>query len=120
MRRPQRCEPPSEYRPRGRRPCGLCFDPIYRDADFWFDDWSRMLQIRPIDVTGQLRIFVREIQASEAKAHLASLLDAVDRGETIVITRHGKPIAVATDADVEKEALMLPPAKLGQPGSAQT
>jgi prevent-host-death family protein len=93
MRRPQRCEPPSEYRPRGRRPCGLCFDPIYRDADFWFDDWSRTLQIRPIDVTGQLRIFVREIQASEAKAHLASLLDAVDRGETIVITRHGKPIA---------------------------
>jgi prevent-host-death family protein len=36
---------------------------------------------------------VREFQASEAKAHLASLLDAVERGETIVITRHGKPIA---------------------------
>ena len=36
---------------------------------------------------------MREFQASEAKAHLASLLDAVERGETIVITRHGKPIA---------------------------
>jgi prevent-host-death family protein len=34
---------------------------------------------------------MREIQASEA--HLASLLDAVERGETIVITRHGRPIA---------------------------
>jgi prevent-host-death family protein len=36
---------------------------------------------------------MREFQASEAKAHLASLLDAVERGETIVITRHGKSIA---------------------------
>jgi len=31
---------------------------------------------------------MREIQASEAKAHLASLLDEVERGETVVITRH--------------------------------
>jgi prevent-host-death family protein len=36
---------------------------------------------------------MREVQASDAKAHLPSLLDAVERGETIVITRHGKPIA---------------------------
>jgi prevent-host-death family protein len=36
---------------------------------------------------------MREIQASEAKARLATLLDEVERGETIVITRHGKPIA---------------------------
>jgi prevent-host-death family protein len=36
---------------------------------------------------------MREIQASEAKAHLPSLLDDVERGETLVITRHGKPIA---------------------------
>lgn len=36
---------------------------------------------------------MREIQASEAKARLPSLLDAVERGETIIITRHGKPIA---------------------------
>lgn len=36
---------------------------------------------------------MREIQASEAKAHLASLLNDVERGETLVITRHGKPIA---------------------------
>ena len=35
----------------------------------------------------------REIQASEAKTHLPQLLDEVERGETIVITRHGRPIA---------------------------
>ncbi len=29
----------------------------------------------------------------EAKTHLADLLDRVQRGEQIVITRHGKPIA---------------------------
>ena len=36
---------------------------------------------------------MREIQASHAKTHLPRLLDEVERGETIVITRHGRPIA---------------------------
>ncbi len=36
---------------------------------------------------------MREIQASDAKARLPSLLDEVERGETLIITRHGKPIA---------------------------
>jgi prevent-host-death family protein len=36
---------------------------------------------------------MREVQASEAKTHLPQLLDAVERGETIVITRHGRSIA---------------------------
>ncbi len=36
---------------------------------------------------------MREIQSSEGKAHLPQLLDEVERGETIVITRHGRPIA---------------------------
>jgi len=36
---------------------------------------------------------MREIQASEAKAHLAQLLDEVERGETVIITRHGRAIA---------------------------
>ena len=43
---------------------------------------------------------MREVQASEAKTHLPQLLDEVERGETIVITRHGKPIArLVPDAD---------------------
>jgi prevent-host-death family protein len=36
---------------------------------------------------------MREVQASEAKTHLPQLLDDVEHGETIVITRHGRPIA---------------------------
>lgn len=36
---------------------------------------------------------MREIQASEAKVHLPQLLDDVERGETLVITRHGRAIA---------------------------
>ena len=36
---------------------------------------------------------MREVQASDAKTHLPRLLDEVERGETIVITRYGRPIA---------------------------
>ena len=36
---------------------------------------------------------MREIQASEAKTHLPQILDEVERGETVVITRHGRAIA---------------------------
>jgi len=36
---------------------------------------------------------MRKIQASEAKTHLPQLLDDVERGETVVITRHGRAIA---------------------------
>ncbi len=36
---------------------------------------------------------MREIRASEAKTHLPQLLDEVERGETLVITRHGRAIA---------------------------
>ena len=36
---------------------------------------------------------MREIQASEAKVHLPQLLDEVERGATLIITRHGRRIA---------------------------
>jgi len=36
---------------------------------------------------------MREIRASEARVHLPSLLDDVERGETQIITRHGRRIA---------------------------
>jgi prevent-host-death family protein len=36
---------------------------------------------------------MRKVQASEAKTHLPKLLDDVERGETLVITRHGRAIA---------------------------
>jgi prevent-host-death family protein len=34
-----------------------------------------------------------EVGAFEAKTHLSRLLDQVERGETITITRHGRPVA---------------------------
>ncbi|MBE7541553.1 MAG: type II toxin-antitoxin system prevent-host-death family antitoxin [Bryobacteraceae bacterium] len=36
---------------------------------------------------------MRTVQASEAKTHFSRLLDAVEQGETIEITRHGQVIA---------------------------
>ncbi len=36
---------------------------------------------------------VLEVTAAEAKARLASLLDTVEAGQTVVITRRGKAIA---------------------------
>ncbi len=36
---------------------------------------------------------MRQVQSSVAKAKFAELLDEVERGETIVITRRGEPIA---------------------------
>ena len=36
---------------------------------------------------------MRAIQASEAKVHFRKLLDAVESGETFVITRYGRGIA---------------------------
>ena len=35
----------------------------------------------------------RTIQASEAKTHFLRILDDVERGETVVITRHGRTVA---------------------------
>lgn len=47
---------------------------------------------------------MREVQASEAKTHLPQLLDAVERGETVVITRHGRPIArIVPEADLRQQ-----------------
>jgi prevent-host-death family protein len=38
----------------------------------------------------------------EAKTHLPQLLDRVEHGETIVITRHGRPVARLVPATAEK------------------
>jgi prevent-host-death family protein len=47
---------------------------------------------------------MREIQASDAKAPLAGLLDDVERGETLIITRQGRPIArIVPEADRRQE-----------------
>lgn len=49
---------------------------------------------------------MREIQASQAKIHLAELLDEVERGESLVITRHGRRIArLVPDADLRQQQI---------------
>ncbi|HRK95205.1 MAG TPA: type II toxin-antitoxin system prevent-host-death family antitoxin [Rhodospirillales bacterium] len=51
---------------------------------------------------------MREVGAYEAKTHLAALLEDVARGETIVITRRGRPVArlvPATDKDDVAEVI---------------
>jgi prevent-host-death family protein len=53
---------------------------------------------------------MKEIQSTEAKAHLAELLRAVERGESFSITRHGKAIAhlvpaAASDALARSKAV---------------
>ena len=49
-----------------------------------------------------------QIGAYEAKTHLPRLLDRVARGESLTITRHGKPVArlvpVAGERERAKEA----------------
>jgi len=37
---------------------------------------------------------MKRIGAYEAKTHLPRLLDEVEAGETITITKHGRPVAV--------------------------
>jgi prevent-host-death family protein len=47
---------------------------------------------------------MREIQASDAKVHLPQLLDDVERGETLIITRHGRRIArIVPEVDRRQE-----------------
>jgi prevent-host-death family protein len=41
--------------------------------------------------------------AFEAKTHFSELLDRVQQGEWITITRHGKPVAVLCGADKIKQ-----------------
>jgi len=49
---------------------------------------------------------MRNVQASEAKARLAQLLDEVERGETVVITRHGRAIArIVPELDLRREEI---------------
>ena len=49
---------------------------------------------------------MREIQASEAKTHLPQLLDDVERGETLIVTRHGRRIArIVPEVDRRQEEI---------------
>jgi prevent-host-death family protein len=47
---------------------------------------------------------MQTFQASEAKTHFLRILDKVERGETVVITRHGRAIArISPEAEIDRE-----------------
>ncbi len=52
---------------------------------------------------------MREIQSSKAKARPRHYLDQVERGETLVITRHGKPVARLTPVPATDREHVLRP-----------
>ena len=45
------------------------------------------------------------VNLAQAKAHLSELLDKVEGGEEIVITRHGHPVAQITSVSLPKQPL---------------
>ena len=46
---------------------------------------------------------------SEAREHLADILNSVERGEDVAITKHGTPVAKITKPPVSKKSAVLPP-----------
>lgn len=53
---------------------------------------------------------MRTVGAFEAKTHLSQLLDLVESGEEVTITRHGKPVAQL----VTPKARLTPPEDLNR------
>lgn len=45
-----------------------------------------------------------EVTAYEAKTHLPRLLRAVEQGESVTITRHGKPVARLVPFEEQRQA----------------
>ncbi|MCC7434259.1 MAG: type II toxin-antitoxin system prevent-host-death family antitoxin [Methanoregulaceae archaeon] len=56
---------------------------------------------------------MKTVGTYEAKTHLAALLDEVAQGETIIITRHGHPLAVLSPYAQEPETVSVAEAVAG-------
>jgi len=54
-------------------------------------------------------VFMRKVGAFQAKAHFSELLNKVEAGEKITITRHGEPVAMIVPAHgaVQRENVEL-------------
>ena len=46
------------------------------------------------------------VGVGEAKTNLSQLIEAVERGETVTITRHGKPVARVVPVESERKMTM--------------
>lgn len=47
---------------------------------------------------------MKHVGMFEAKTHLSSLIDKVEKGEEVMITRHGKPVAKLVRAETKLTA----------------
>jgi|KBSSwiStaDraftv2_1062776.scaffolds.fasta_scaffold291719_1 prevent-host-death family protein len=47
---------------------------------------------------------MKNIQATKAKAQFSEILDEVERGGTVIITRHGKPIVRMTPMAEDRQS----------------
>jgi prevent-host-death family protein len=47
---------------------------------------------------------MRQVNIFEAKTNLSKLVEAVEAGETIIIARHGKPVAALTSLERVKRS----------------
>jgi prevent-host-death family protein len=56
-----------------------------------------------LDWSEQPVIFMKKVQATQAKATFAELLREVERGETVLITRHGKTVARLMPETIRRE-----------------
>ena len=54
---------------------------------------------------------MRKVSTSEAKTHLSALLDEVARGETIIITKRGRPVARLTPPEAPDRETAIAAAK---------
>jgi prevent-host-death family protein len=50
---------------------------------------------------------MRQVGADEAKNHLPRLLDAVTGGESITITRRGRPVAILVPAPLRRTSAQV-------------
>ena len=48
---------------------------------------------------------MRTVSLAEAKTHLSELLNTVEAGEEIVITRHGRAVARLSSPEKQKQAI---------------
>ena len=49
---------------------------------------------------------MQTFQASEAKTHFLRILDEVEHGESVIITRHGKEVAcIVPKQEIDKERI---------------
>lgn len=47
---------------------------------------------------------MQTLQASEAKTHFLRILNDIERGESVVITRHGRPVArIIPEIEIDRQ-----------------